>query len=202
MSKFGVTIQEAKDFILQIAQIDAALPDLYNLFLTAGLTNAMVAEIVGAQSSDVIGFFASKGIDSTPLDSSTSTKTTINIRDTAYTDFFGKFVKSYDASGGAYEFVLDTTVQVNGQLMIPGETTIYNFGADDSIIALTGDRVYAYAPREGYGDGADILIGAAVPYSSERIKLVGIYESGGIQVSGDVADFNLLPVGDIFVPTY
>lgn len=161
----------------------------------------MVAEIVGVQEADVIGYFASKGIDSTPFGVSFSSKISINIRDSAYTDFYGKFVKSYDASGGAYEFVLDTTKQVNGQFLTPGYTTIYNFGADDSIVVLTGDRVYAYAPREGVADGATVLVGAMVPYSSENIKLIGVYDAYDINVGGDVADFNLLPVGDIFVPT-
>lgn len=39
MTNFGVTIEQARDFILSVAREDSLLPDLYNLFLVAGISN-------------------------------------------------------------------------------------------------------------------------------------------------------------------
>jgi len=74
LSSYGVTMQQAYQFVV------SNLNNPQNIITTckqAGITNAMLAEIVGTgipgvTANDVKNFFVSNGLDSTQLDTSTA----------------------------------------------------------------------------------------------------------------------------------
>lgn len=73
LAKFGVTVAQAKEFIL--ANINRP-QEIFNVAKQFGVTNAYLAEIYGGVTTqDVIAFFDSVKIDSRSLDSGTSTGT-------------------------------------------------------------------------------------------------------------------------------
>ncbi len=67
-----LTLEIARDFILQ----NINQPEfLYSVSLSVGLTNQMLADIVGGISAEqVVNFFASSNIDSTPLNQAANLK--------------------------------------------------------------------------------------------------------------------------------
>ena len=67
LQTLGVTVAQARDYIF--ANYELHLADILSICDQYAVTNAMLAEIVGGVTAgEVVGYFASRGLDSTILD--------------------------------------------------------------------------------------------------------------------------------------
>lgn len=67
LSKYGVTVQKAKDFILSHVNEPTTI---FNTAKQFGVTTVMLSEITGYPTSDITTYFASFGLDTVLLDAS------------------------------------------------------------------------------------------------------------------------------------
>lgn len=64
LAKFGITIADAKEFLLSnLSQPNA----IFSTCIAHDVTTSMISEIVGVKNSEVIEFFVANGIDPSPL---------------------------------------------------------------------------------------------------------------------------------------
>lgn len=76
LAKFGVSLNAAKQFLLDNLSQPAQIHSVCKQF---GVTNAMIAEIVGVPENAVVGFFSSHGLNAAELNGSSQPTTTTSV---------------------------------------------------------------------------------------------------------------------------